>query len=174
VQGAITERRRRHRTPSLSSTPTLNRERTTSSPAIMVDGSPEFDNTVETKISICQYFMLCSMLSILTKSAVVQVPYNRNPDFVGRQDVVERIMHKLPPDHSKDRQRVALHGFGGVGYVHPRPKVLVHWLTVTVKPNSRSSARTRSTNLILRLQYSGYRQTVSKLLTNLSAGSPQR
>ena len=41
------------------------------------------------------------------------VPYSRNPHFIGREDVIEKI-----DTASNKQQRVAIAGVSGVGYAH--------------------------------------------------------
>ncbi|KAF2651873.1 hypothetical protein K491DRAFT_75781 [Lophiostoma macrostomum CBS 122681] len=153
AKDAVMERRRRHRTPSLSSTPRLNRERTTSSPALMLDGSPDFDKVAEVERSI------------------FQVPYNRNPDFSGRNDLLDLIAHKLPPDNSQDRQRIALHGFGGVGKTEialqcayalqeTQPEIAILW----IQANSLESSHQSVSRIATALKIEGVETTNADVL----------
>lgn len=44
------------------------------------------------------------------------VPFGRNESFVGRENILRRLLERIPPDASLDTcQRVALEGLGGVG-----------------------------------------------------------
>ena len=44
------------------------------------------------------------------------VPFGRNMDFVGRQEMMGRLLQRIPPDVERDRcQRTAIEGLGGVG-----------------------------------------------------------
>jgi tetratricopeptide (TPR) repeat protein len=44
------------------------------------------------------------------------VPLGRNRDFVGRDEVLQQLLEKIPPDSDEqDCQRVALEGLGGIG-----------------------------------------------------------
>ena len=51
---------------------------------------------------------------------IVISPYPRNPDFIGRSDILQQLKDKL--GHSKQADgtfnlRVSLFGLGGIGYV---------------------------------------------------------
>lgn len=52
---------------------------------------------------------------------IVLVPYNENPDFVGRSDILEDLMqqfgYKQLQGSFKPRSRVSICGLGGIGYV---------------------------------------------------------
>ncbi|RMZ85744.1 hypothetical protein DV737_g411, partial [Chaetothyriales sp. CBS 132003] len=44
------------------------------------------------------------------------VPFGRNQDFVGREEIMDRLLKRLPPDAYKDNcQRTAIKGLGGMG-----------------------------------------------------------
>ncbi len=50
---------------------------------------------------------------------IVMVPYTSNPDFVGRETILETLKHRLGPSHAsntlRSQMRAALFGLGGVG-----------------------------------------------------------
>jgi hypothetical protein len=54
-------------------------------------------------------------VSALSGQSQFVVPFNRDEDFVGREDVIGEIDHIL--SDPKKARRVALAGLGGVGYV---------------------------------------------------------
>lgn len=47
------------------------------------------------------------------------VPYTSNPDFVGRETILEKLKDRLGPSHGSNnlhsQRRAALFGLGGVG-----------------------------------------------------------
>jgi hypothetical protein len=55
---------------------------------------------------------------------IVLVPYMCNPGFVGRSDILEKVMHALRPSlqqkQSNFQARAALFGIGGIGYAIPQ------------------------------------------------------
>lgn len=52
---------------------------------------------------------------------VFMIPYNENPRFIGRDEVLKTAERTLQ-SRSSDRRRVALYGLGGVGFVFHHPK----------------------------------------------------
>ncbi|KAI0552517.1 hypothetical protein F4679DRAFT_68746 [Xylaria curta] len=47
------------------------------------------------------------------------VPFGRNENFVGRENILEQLLVRIPPAANKDNcQRTALEGLGGVGKTH--------------------------------------------------------
>ncbi|RYP24486.1 hypothetical protein DL765_000506 [Monosporascus sp. GIB2] len=82
------------------------------------------------------------------------VPYNCNPDFVGRSEILEDLKRQLGPGRHRGaitpRPRVALHGLGGVGktqialaYVYwlqeTCPEVSVFWVHASSAERFRQS-----------------------------------
>ena len=57
----------------------------------------------------------------------VLVP-DRNPDFIGRSDILEKIKSQLGPNlhesGTTSQARLALFGLGGIGYVHRREELM--------------------------------------------------
>jgi len=52
------------------------------------------------------------------ESQIFEVPHNKSRNFVGRQDISQRLVDKLTSD--EEHHRIALYGLGGVGCVlHP-------------------------------------------------------
>jgi len=55
---------------------------------------------------------------------IVLVPYMSNPGFVGRSDILEKVMNALRPSlqqkQSNFQARAALFGIGGIGYATPQ------------------------------------------------------
>jgi DNA replication protein DnaC len=49
------------------------------------------------------------------KKSLFSVPYLPNPDFVGRQDILDEIRRRLAWREDHSQARVALCGLGGVG-----------------------------------------------------------
>ncbi|GKT71039.1 kinesin light chain [Colletotrichum tofieldiae] len=54
-----------------------------------------------------------------TPNSYFLVPYNKNPDFVGRTGALDHLKRQFGHDQQRDavnaRSRIALHGLGGVG-----------------------------------------------------------
>ncbi|TRX92952.1 hypothetical protein FHL15_006090 [Xylaria flabelliformis] len=47
------------------------------------------------------------------------VPFGRNESFVGRENIMEQLLKRIPPAATKDNcQRTAIRGLGGVGKTH--------------------------------------------------------
>ncbi|KAI0203080.1 P-loop containing nucleoside triphosphate hydrolase protein [Astrocystis sublimbata] len=47
------------------------------------------------------------------------VPFAPNKDFVGRKDILQQLLQKIPPNAEKDNcQRIAIEGLGGIGKTH--------------------------------------------------------
>lgn len=44
------------------------------------------------------------------------IPYTRNPDFIGREDILKQLQHGLQATDDASQFRMALFGLGGVGY----------------------------------------------------------
>ncbi|KAL8786236.1 MAG: hypothetical protein Q9195_008292 [Heterodermia aff. obscurata] len=65
------------------------------------------------------------------------VPINRNPNFVGREEVLEQLENKLQGQGSEYQRIAVLHGLGGIGksqialeyiYRHRSPDTAVFWV----------------------------------------------
>ena len=81
-------------------------------------------------ILIQHYTALHSLtLPTKTKPLLFTVPFARDPNFTGRQDVLDRIDEQF-----QTHQRVALAGLGGVGYgfLLSARSALCQWLTYSV------------------------------------------
>jgi hypothetical protein len=52
---------------------------------------------------------------ILQKKPFSTVPFNKDPDFVGRQDILQAL--ELQFSQRESHKRVVLVGLGGVGYM---------------------------------------------------------
>jgi hypothetical protein len=50
---------------------------------------------------------------VAVSEPLFMVPFFRNPDFVGRQDVLDQLENLLIP--GDDQMRAALWGLGGIG-----------------------------------------------------------
>lgn len=56
------------------------------------------------------------------------IPYSRNPDFVGRETILQRLNDRFA-SLGKVHARVALFGLGGVGLLHFNCPFIVRLLT---------------------------------------------
>jgi hypothetical protein len=68
-----------------------------------------------------------SLVPILQKRPLSTVPFDRDLDFVGRQDIL-RVL-KLQFSQQESHKRVVLVGLGGVGYM-PLPFLFLFLTTV--------------------------------------------
>ena len=55
-----------------------------------------------------------ALVSTWRKTPLSTVPFNRDPDFIGRQDILKALQSKFSQRES--HKRVVLVGLGGVGY----------------------------------------------------------
>lgn len=55
-----------------------------------------------------------ALVSTWRKTPLSTVPFNRDPDFIGRQDILKALQSKFSQQES--HKRVVLVGLGGVGY----------------------------------------------------------
>ena len=58
-----------------------------------------------------------ALVSAWGKTPLSTVPFNRDPDFIGRQDILKALQSKFSQRES--HKRVVLVGLGGVGYSFP-------------------------------------------------------
>jgi hypothetical protein len=79
------------------------------------------------------YWMMC-LDTGKSREPIFQVPFRRNPDFVGRIQCLAQLAAQLKPAKEKMQPRVSLQGLGGAGYKTWTPLDLTHSEFVPGKP----------------------------------------